>query len=325
MLQNDPTRRALRLLSLMQTRGRWAGADLASRLGVSQRTVRRDVDRLRDLGYRVDATPGPDGGYRLAAGGGLPPLVFDDDEAVAVAVGLRAASGVAISGVDHAAVQALAKIEQVLPRRLRGRVSALDANVVSLRRSQGDQEIVDPHALIALAAACRDHEEVHFHYPLPDGDELRRWVEPHQLLSAGRRWYLIAFDLGREDWRTFRLDRLRGVEFAGGRFEPREIPGGGDAAAYFSASIASLVSTVEGLVVVNVSYARVAEVLSAIDHILIEDAVDSCTLRLRATGLDALLTAVAGLAARASVRVVEPKELATAVDAMVANLSNPDR
>lgn len=321
--QNNPTRRALRLLSLLQTGRLWAGAELAGRLGVTERTVRRDIDRLRDLGYPVNATPGTDGGYRLSAGASLPPLVFDDDEAVAVAVGLRAASGVAISGVDHAAVQALAKIEQVLPRRLRSRVSALDANVVSLRRAQGDQEIVDPSALIAIAAACRDHEEVHFHYPRPDGDDIRRWVEPHQLLSAGSRWYLIAWDLGREDWRTFRLDRLRDVELAGGRFAPRGIPGG-DAAAYFSASVASLMPAVEALVVVRAPYAGVVEALSLVDHTPVEDAADSCILRLRATEVDSLLIAVAKLAIRASVRVVEPDELAAEVDTIVANLSSRD-
>ncbi len=226
MLHNDPTRRALRLLSLLQSRRRWGGPELAACLGVTERTVRRDIERLRDIGYPVQATPGADGGYRLSAGTSLPPLVFDDDEAVAVAVGLRAASGVAISGVEQVAVQALAKIEQVLPKRLRGRISALDDSLVSLRRSRGDHEIVDPAVLVALAAACRDHEEVHFSYPRSEGDDLRRWVEPHQLLSAGSRWYLVAWDLGRDDWRTFRLDRLREVELAGARFDPREIPGG---------------------------------------------------------------------------------------------------
>ena len=323
MVQNDPTRRALRLLSLLQTRRLWAGADLAARLSVTERTVRRDINRLRDLGYPVDATPGTDGGYRLSAGASLPPLVFDDDEAVAVALGLRAASGAAMSGVEHAAVQALAKIEQVLPRRLRSRISALDANVVSLRRAQGDQEIVDPSVLIALAAACQDHEEVHFHYPRPDGDDIRRWVQPHQLLSAGSRWYLIAWDLGREDWRTFRLDRLRNVELAGGRFAPLDIPGG-DAAAYFSASVASLAPRVEALVVASARYVQVVEALSLVAHTLVEDSADSCTLRLRANALDSLLVAVAKVAVRASVRVVEPDELAAEVDALVANLSSPD-
>lgn len=320
MLQNDPTRRALRLLSLMQTRRLWPGAELAGRLGVTERTVRRDIDRLRDLGYPVDATPGANGGYRLSARVALPPLVFDDDEAVAVAVGLRATSGVAISGVDHAAVQALAKIEQVLPPRLRSRVSALDASVVPLRRAQGDRDIVDAAALMALAAACRDREEVHFYYPRPDGDDIRRWVEPHQLLSAGRRWYLVAWDLGREDWRTFRLDRLRDVQLAGQRFTLRDIPGG-DAAAYFSASVASLVPECEALVEVGAPVGTVVDTLSFVDHTLVEDADESCALRLRATTLDALLMAVVTIARHAPVRVVEPAALAEEVDALVDHLS----
>ena len=143
-MRNDPTGRALRLLSLLQTHRLWRGAELAERLEVTERTVRRDIDRLRDLGYPVDATPGSDGGYRLAAGAHLPPLMFDDDEAVAVAVGLRAAAGAAIGGIEDTSVQALAKIEQVLPHRLRRRVSALHASVVSLRRAHGDDEVVDP-------------------------------------------------------------------------------------------------------------------------------------------------------------------------------------
>ena len=149
-------------------------------------------------------------------------------------------------------------------------------------------------------------------------------MEPHQLLSAGSRWYLIAWDLGREDWRTFRLDRLRDVELAGGRFAPRDIPGG-DAAAYFSASVASLVQAVEALVVVDAPYGGVVEALSSVDHTPVEDAADSCTLRLRATELDSLLMAVAKLAVRAPVRVVEPDELAAEVGALVANLSSGAR
>lgn len=238
-MRNDPTRRALRLLSLLQSRRLWRSAELAERLGVTERTVRRDVDRLRDLGYPVDATPGSYGGYRLAAGAHLPPLLFDDDEAVAVAVGLRAAAGAAISGIEDTSVRALAKIEKLLPSHLRRRVSALHASVVSLRRAHGDDEVVDPDALSVLASACRDHELVRFDYERPDGDDSHRLVEPHQLVSAGRRWYLVAWDRRRADWRTFRLDRLSRARPVGGRFPPRDIPGG-DGAAYFAASVASI-------------------------------------------------------------------------------------
>ena len=214
----------------------WRGAELAERLDVTERTVRRDVDRLRELGYPVDATPGSDGGYRLAAGAHLPPLVFDDDEAVAIVVGLRTAAGAAIAGIEDTSVQALAKIERALPEQLRRRVAALDGSVVSLRRAQGDDGIVDPQTLSVLASACRGHEDVRFDYQRRDGDTSRRLVEPHQLLSAARLWYLIAWDLRRNDWRTFRLDRLSDVQLAGGTFALRDIPGG-DAAAYLSASV----------------------------------------------------------------------------------------
>ena len=235
-MRNDPTRRALQLLSLLQTHRLWRGAELAERLEVTERTVRRDVDRLRDLGYCVDARPGSDGGYRLAAGARLPPLVFDDDEAVAVVVGLRAAAGAAIAGIEETSVRALAKVEQALPDRLRRRVSALDASIISLRRAYGDGGIVTPETLSVLASACRGCEEVRFDYQRRDGDESRRLVEPHQLLSAGHLWYLIAWDLRRTDWRAFRLDRLSDARLAGGRFSPRQIPGG-DAAAFLTSSV----------------------------------------------------------------------------------------
>ncbi|HKJ57493.1 MAG TPA: YafY family protein, partial [Nitriliruptoraceae bacterium] len=202
-MQRNPTGRALQLLTLLQTHRQWGAEALARRLEVTERTVRRDIDRLRDLGYPIDATRGRHGGYRLTAGARLPPLVFNDDEAVAVAVGLRAAAGAAISGMEDTSVQALAKVEQVLPHRLRRRVSALNASVMALRRAPPDDEIVDPDALSVLASACRDHEAVRFHYGDRDGTESRRLVEPHQLVTAGHRWYLVAWDCHRNDWRTF--------------------------------------------------------------------------------------------------------------------------
>jgi predicted DNA-binding transcriptional regulator YafY len=319
-MRNDPTGRALRLLSLLQTHRLWRGAELAERLEVTERTVRRDIDRLRDLGYPVDATPGSDGGYRLAAGAHLPPLVFDDDEAVAVAIGLRAAAGAAIDGIEDTSVQALAKIEQVLPHRLRRRVSALYASVAALRWTHGDDEVVDPDALSVLASACRDHEEVRFDYQRRDGDDSRRLVEPHQLVTAGRRWYLVAWDLRRSDWRTFRLDRLSGAKRAGGRFAPRDIPGG-DAAAYVAASIASIPRELETLLVVRAPYEELANALSWLDHTLVDTKADSCTVRLSADKLDWLVMAVVRLALLASVRVVEPRAVADEVDALIGRLN----
>lgn len=194
----------LRLLSLLQGRREWSGAELAERLGVTDRTVRRDVDRLRGLGYPVRGTTGTAGGYRLQSGRDLPPLLLDDDEAVAITVALRTASGVV--GVGEAAVRALAKLEQVLPARLRGPVAALDESLVAV---PGDaHRAVDAAALTVLAVACRDREIVTFGYRRRDGTATERRVEPYRLLTNRGYWYLFAFDLARDGWRSFRLDRI---------------------------------------------------------------------------------------------------------------------
>ncbi|MEV1005750.1 YafY family protein [Streptomyces sp. NPDC049881] len=226
---SDTAARLVRLLSLLQTPREWPGSELAGRLGVSPRTVRRDIERLRDLGYPVHATMGAVGGYRLVAGKAMPPLLLDDDEAVAVAVGLRAAAGGAVEGIDEASVRALAKLEQVLPSRLRRRVGALAAATVSL--TGPGATAVDPAHLTTLAAAAVAHERVRFAYRAADGRTTDRLVEPHRLVAAGRRWYLLAYDTERHDWRVFRVDRLTGPSATGVRVPPRQPPGG-DAAAY---------------------------------------------------------------------------------------------
>ncbi|MDI9886584.1 YafY family protein [Streptomyces sp. HNM0645] len=232
----DTPARLLNLLSLLQTPREWPGSELAARLRVSPRTIRRDIDRLRELGYPVEATKGAVGGYRLVAGAAMPPLVLDDEEAVAIAVGLRAGAGHAIEGVEEASVRALAKLEQVLPSRLRRRVSTLQNATIRLTR--GDGATVDPRTLTALAAAVTGRERLRFGYRSGDGTESKRLVEPYRLVSTGRRWYLVAYDLGREDWRTFRVDRVADPVATGARFTPRELPTGGDAAEFFSASMA---------------------------------------------------------------------------------------
>jgi predicted DNA-binding transcriptional regulator YafY len=218
----DTGNRTLRLLSLMQSRRNWAGADLAARLGVSVRTLRRDVERLRDLGYPVEVQHGVDGGYRLAPGASLPPLVLDDDEAVALVVGLQAAAQTAVAGMAEASVRALTKVVQVLPVRLRRRADALRAVTVSAAwRGEGS---VDPHALTAVAQACRDTERLEFGYTAANGDRTERLVEPFRLVALGRRWYLVAYDVSRGDWRSFRLDRLAEPRSTGARFAPRPLP-----------------------------------------------------------------------------------------------------
>lgn len=244
----DTGNRTLRLLSLMQSRRNWAGADLARRLGVSVRTVRRDVERLRDLGYPVEAQPGVDGGYRLAPGASLPPLVLDDDEAVALVVGLQAAAQTAVAGMAEASVRALTKVVQVLPVRLRRRADALRAVTVSA--TWRGEASVDPHDLTVVAQACRDTERLQFVYTAANGDRTERLVEPFRLVALGRRWYLVAHDVARGDWRSFRLDRLTGPSSTGARFAPRPLPAA-DAEAFVRAGIATRIPAHDVEVVVQ--------------------------------------------------------------------------
>ena len=317
-MRNDPTGRALQLLSLLQTHRFWHGAELAARLEVTERTVRRDVDRLRDLGYLVDSTSGKYGGYRLATGAHVPPLVLDDDEAVAVTVGLRYAAEAAIGGMEETSLRALTKIETLLPHRLRRRVSALHSSVTSLRRA-ADDDVVDPEALSVFAAACRDQDHVRFDYRRGDGESSRRLVEPHQLVTAGRRWYLVAWDQHRRDWRTFRLDRLRDPWPAGSHFTPRVIPGG-DAAGYVASSIGSTPRHHEAKLAIQAMFAELEGVLRWIDHTPIEVEGDCCLVQIRSEDLGRLAMAVARIALTAPVTVVEPAELADAVRQLATHL-----
>jgi predicted DNA-binding transcriptional regulator YafY len=217
----ETSARLLRLLSLLQARRDWTGPQLAERLGVTTRTVRNDIERLRTLGYPVAATPGVSGGYRLGVGAALPPLLLDDEEAVAVAIGLRTAAGGTVAGIEDSSVRALGKLERILPSRLRHRVHTLAAALVAL---PGSGPSVDADTLVAIAAACRDHERLRFDYRTHDGTGAVRLTEPHRLVSSGRRWYLLAWDVDRRDWRTFRVDRMGLRPPAGPRFDPRELP-----------------------------------------------------------------------------------------------------
>jgi predicted DNA-binding transcriptional regulator YafY len=226
--------RLLRLLTLLQTRREWSGDELAQRLGVSVRTVRRDVDKLRVLDYPVHAGTGPGARYRLGAGAALPPLLLDDDEAVAVAVALHTAAGAGVIGIEETALGALIKVEQVLPARLRHRVTAFRVATVPVA---GPNARVNADLLTVVATACRDHERLRFGYRSHDGGESVRRTEPHRLVSWGRRWYLVAWDLDRADWRSFRLDRMSPHRPTGPRFTPREPPGG-DAAAFVARGVA---------------------------------------------------------------------------------------
>ncbi len=267
--------RTLRLLSLLQNHRFWPGAELADRLGVSPRTLRRDVDRLRELGYPVTAHPGVDGGYQLASGAALPPLVVDDDEAVALAVGLRLATQGAPEGVStvgastvgastpeaasrtgpdstdrgtvaEAAARALAKVTQIMPTRLRRRIEAVAAMTESaswnpVRAAQA--AAIDPDVLASAALACRDAERLRFGYGAANGERTERHVEPHRLVALDRRWYLVAYDLTRNDWRSFRLDRVLDVPRpTGARFRPRTLPAA-DAAEFVRRNIVAATQT----------------------------------------------------------------------------------
>jgi len=210
--------RMLEMLSLLQARREWPGTELAERLAVTTRTVRRDVKRLRGLGYRIETLKGPAGGYRLGAGSELPPLLFDDEQAVAVAVALQNA-GASGAAIEEAAARALATVRQVMPSRLRHRIDGLRFD-----RPAGPQETVAPDVLTAVSDAVRARRVLRFDYADADGPARR--TEPRGLVARDGRWYLVAWDLDRDDWRIFRLDRLRPRVPAGGPFRERPLPNG---------------------------------------------------------------------------------------------------
>jgi len=247
----------LDLLSLLQARHHWRGDDLAQRLEVSDRTLRRDIERLRELGYPVESTRGLDGGYQLGPGGRLPPLLLSDDEAVAAAIGLRNAAGQPIGGIADAAISALIKITQLLPSRLRSEAEAIAA-AVSAPTGRFDDVALD--TLTTLARSSRDNERLRFGYRTYSGAAGDRHVEPHHVVPIGRRWYLVAWDLDRTGWRTFRLDRITEPRSTGRHFEPRTLPGP-DPATYVTQSIASIPTTYHVEVVVEAPLQTVRDVL----------------------------------------------------------------
>ena len=300
---SETSSRLLELLSLLQGRRDWPGAELAERLGVTRRTVRRDVERLRELGYPIESLAGPAGGYRLAAGSEMPPLLLDDDEAVAIAVGLRSAAGAAVAGIEEASIRALVKLEQVLPSRLRPRLRALQ----SATTIPVGGPTVDPHCLTILGSACRDSEQVRFAYEDREGNQTRREAEPHSLVNSGRRWYVGAWDLKREDWRSFRVDRIARPAPTGVRFTPRQLPAK-DAGEYVKQSISRMPTRYEAVLVLKAPADEVRKKfgsnwgkLKAIDD-------ESCEWRTGDDDLDWL--AVRTLMLGADFEVVEPPELA---------------
>lgn len=279
----ETSARLLRLLSLLQTRREWPGSELAERLDITPRTVRRDVDKLRLLGYPVRSSSGVTGGYQLEAGTAMPPLLLDDEEAVAVAVGLRTAAGLTVSGIAESSVRALAKLDQVLPPRLRSQVSDLAAMTIPLA---GAGPTVDPSVLSDVARACRDQQQLRFDYASADGTQTYRRCEPHRLVHTGRRWYLVGFDLDRADWRTFRMDRLTPKVPIGPRFSPREPPA--DVAAHTSYGISTGVYRYRARVTMQAPAAAVTAVVSPASMMVESLDETSCLLTAGANDLDPL-------------------------------------
>jgi predicted DNA-binding transcriptional regulator YafY len=307
----DASSRLLRLLTMLESRRDWSGPELAERLEVTTRTVRTDMARLRSLGYPVEATPGVAGGYRLGAGGSLPPLLLEDDEAVAVAVGLGTAAGRGVAGMEESALRALVKLEQVLPVRLRHRVSALQAYTVAPTSSD---EGIDPQLLARIAAACRDSEVLWADYTKHDGAESSRALEPHRLVHWGRRWYLVAWDRGRSGWRTFRVDRLRLGRGNGPHFNPRELPAE-DLAAYVRRGIRSAVGRVEALVTVH---APAEFVIRRVPPDVVVEQVDDGTCLLQAYASSPEMLAIRLGMLDADFEVTEPPELVACLERLAA-------
>jgi predicted DNA-binding transcriptional regulator YafY len=309
----ETSARLLRLLSMLEVKPEWPGPELAARLGVTPRTLRRDIAKLRSLGYPVDAEPGVAGGYRLGAGAALPPLLLDDDEAVAVALSLRTAATHSVTGVAEASVRALAKLDQVLPSRLRERAAAIGLATVPLT---GPGPAVSAETLTTIARACRTPERLEFGYRSHDGVVTARRAEPHRLVQAGYRWYLVARDLDRADWRTFRVDRIDTPKLTGVRFVPQDPP---DAAAFVARAVTTAPYRYQARILVHAPPEVVADHVPPSVALLEPDGADGCVLTSGSDSLEqiALHTAMMGLA----FTVLEPPELVDRIRALADRLS----
>lgn len=315
----ETTSRVLQLLGLLQSRRVWTSEDLAHRLGVTTRSVRRDVERLRDLGYPVHASRGHGGGYQLGAGAALPPLLLDPDEAVAMAVCLRLAAGGTVAGVGESALRALSKLDQVMPARLRSQVSAVHDTTVTLTSPSPDSPVA-PDVLMTLARACRDREHVNAGYVDIRGAETHRRLEPYQLVTTGRRWYLLAYDRDKEDWRSLRLDRMSDVRAMGSTFVARQAP---DAASYVQRAISSSPYRY----VARVRYQAPAHVLRkhfSPSSVTVEaDGPDACIITAGADDPERMVAYFASVGCE--FEVLEPPEVLRAVETVAQRLSRAIR
>ncbi|QFY11538.1 WYL domain-containing protein [Nonomuraea phyllanthi] len=306
----ETSARLLKLLSLLQAHREWTGPELAARLEVSTRTIRNDVERLRTLGYPVHATPGVAGGYRLGAGAALPPLLLDDEEAVAMAVGLGRAAGGGVEGIEESSVRALAKLEQVLPSRLRRRVNTLNAYTVQIPgQVPGSTPAVSPEVLTTIANAARDHERLRFDYTGHEGGTTVRNVEPHRLVHRRGRWYLVAYDVERDGWRTFRVDRVRPRTPSGPRFTPREPPADGDVAAYVEKGVNTAMWRHSGTVLAHAPAERLRALSLGPEIEPVDEA--TCLLKLGGDDLDGMAAWLGFIGV--DFEVLDPPELAEAV------------
>ncbi|MCG8922802.1 YafY family protein [Lentzea sp. CC55] len=312
----ETSARLLKLLSLLQVRRDWTGPELAGRLGVDVRTIRRDVDKLRSLGYPVTSLPGATGGYQLGAGAQLPPLLLDDDEAVAVAVGLRTAANGSIAGIEETSVRALTKLEQVLPSRLRRRVQALQAHTTALTAAG---PTVDAETLTIIAAACRDHQQLRFTYASTHGGPSKRLVEPQGLVHTGRRWYLVAWEVSKEDWRTFRVDRVEGEPALAARFTPREPPAR-SLGEFVSRQISSNVYTYQAVLTIHAPLREVADRTSPMSASLEPVDDGKCLMRTGADALERILWHLLFLGFEFDVH--EPAELKDYIRTLTDRLQN---
>lgn len=309
----DTAGRTLKLLTLLQTRPRWGGDELAERLGTTTRTVRRDIVRLRELGYPVDADPGVAGGYRLGIGGRLPPLLLDDEEAVAVAVGLRVATGVAVLGVEDAVVAALAKLEGVLPSRLRERVSAVQAGTVQMQGPAVPR--IDPDTLVIVADGCRRSESLRFDYRDHHGNQSRRAVEPYRVVHTGRRWYLVARDPAGDAWRTFRVDRISEAVLTGRHHTFADPP---DPVALVADGAGVAPWDIEARIFVHAPPDEVRQVVAPIMGVVEPSGGGEAIVRVAANHLSPLVSFVCDLPFEH--QVLDPPELAARVAALGARL-----
>lgn len=338
----ETSARLLRLLALLQSRRFWGGPELAQRLEVTDRTLRRDIDKLRQLGYPVDASSGVAGGYQLGAGASLPPLLLEDDEALAVSIGLRTAAASTVAGIEHAAVRALVKLERVLPERLRQRANAL-RDAISILEPSGPA--IAPDTLAALASACSDHLQARFRYAARDAEKhtapsapgaddsgasgeddgqsskalTERVVEPAGMVHTGYRWYLVAWDVTRADWRTFRVDRVLGAVALGQRFAPRQPPEGGDLRKYVVRGVSVEVHEHRARVLLFAPMAVISQRMPPTVGVLEPDGEDRCVLSTGARSLDSLAYWITLFGA--DFQVLEPPELVQRLREQHARLS----